>query len=82
MTKNILIGLLSALCVVLLIFGMIQRTEVKRQEYLAKEQIILALKNREEAQKLQQLAEQNALEARRQSQIAEARLIECAKRKK
>lgn len=82
MVKNIIIGLLTALCLVLVVYGMVQQTAAVKAQTEAVANAERAVKYFEEAKKQQKLAELNAEEAARQGQMAEVRMLECLKRKK
>ena len=68
MTKNIIIVLMAVTCLVLTVYGMIQKTEAKRQSILAEQNAIAALQATKEAtacaaevQRMKSIAEEQAL---------------------
>jgi len=82
MIKNVIIGILLVLCVLLLVYSSVQQSDATKAQGAAQESALLARKAQEEAKRQQTMAEANAKEVRRQLLIAEQYLLECTQKKK
>lgn len=78
MKKNIIIGVLSILLILSIVFGLVQRTDASQQRQLAELNAQLAIKNEMVAKKQMQFAIESRMIAEKQLQQAKE---ECAKKK-